>query len=224
MKRFVERQSDDTPILLEGEIFHYDVPRVGIAFRDKDATIGTFHLWITTQRVLLTSADAAFQFDVPYIVLHAVTRDPDSYPSPCVYCQLDYEGDDDDEEEGKEEVDNKPLLTPRDEMFIVPEREEQLKDIFDALSHAALLNPSLNEFDEQEGEDELYYNEEEVAQGSLNAEQARVLDHLESVFVVPEVHSVSNGQDPGADTAPDGPEGGGASDSSSNGSSGSNSG
>jgi Regulator of volume decrease after cellular swelling len=191
MKHFVERQPDDTPILLEGESFHFDLPKVGVAFRDKDSPIGAFHLWITSQRVIIINPDQVFQFDVPYIMLHAVTRDPESYKDPCVYCQLDYEGDEDEDEEEDAESTDTPLMSPKDEMFLVPEREEQLKDIFDALSHAALLNPCLNEFDEQEGDDELFYNEEEVAQGALNAEQSRVLDHLESVFVVPTLDSTS---------------------------------
>ena len=71
-------------------------------------------MWFLTmscyRRVIWASAEQAYDFDVPYIVLHAVTHDPSSFPRPCLYCQLDVE-------EGDEEAD-----TPT-EMYLVPESE-----------------------------------------------------------------------------------------------------
>eukprot|EP01034_Spumella_vulgaris_P028532 gene28532-35406_t len=76
-------------------------------------------------------------------------------------------GDDDEEEEDSE-------------VFLIPAVEEDIMKLFDALSHAALLNPDP---DEEDDEGDFIYDGEEVA---LGAEQARILDHLESVFTFPE--------------------------------------
>ena len=135
----------------------------------------------------------AIDLDVPFIVLHAITRDQDSYPLPCVYCQLsdgdDYSnllaaarGDGDGVDEGEGEENGDEDEAPEDELFIVPEDDAALTKIFNALSHAAMMNPDPPEDGEQEGDDEFIYDEDEVA---LGAEQARVLQHLDSVFVAP---------------------------------------
>ena len=139
----------------------------------------------------------AIDLDVPFIVLHAITRDQDSYPLPCVYCQLsdgddysnllaaargDGDGVDEGEGEGEGEGNGDEDEAPEDELFIVPEDDAALTKIFNALSHAAMMNPDPPEDGEQEGDDEFIYDEDEVA---LGAEQARVLQHLDSVFVAP---------------------------------------
>lgn len=43
-------------------------------------------------------SDAAHDFDAAYVVLHAVTHDTESYPRPCLYCQLDEEEEDAEQE------------------------------------------------------------------------------------------------------------------------------
>ena len=64
----------------------------------------------------------------------------------------------------------------------MPSDVSDLKEIFNAFSHAALLNPDPPEDGEEEGDDELIYNTDEV---ELGAEQSRNLQHLESVFHLP---------------------------------------
>jgi hypothetical protein len=186
MRRYVpcSEQDANVPELWEGETIDYSLDDVEINFRSDAPAVGAGKLYITSKRVIwLGQDDKAFDFDVPYIVLHAVTRDADSYPKPCVYCQLDAEEEDNDQ--GEEEVDgeNESNNEVYDEMYLVPSSEEHLTAIFNALSAAALNNPDPPEEWEQEGDDELIYNTEEVA---LGAEQARTLAHLESVFHVPE--------------------------------------
>lgn len=165
--------------------------------------LSTRVIWIKGDAPAVVSGDAnqdeeqdqvAIDIDVPFIVLHAITRDRDSYPLPCVYCQLsagdDFNnllaagGDDDDDEDDEE--------PPEDELFIVPEDDAGLTKIFNALSHAALMNPDPPEDGAQEGDDEFIYDEDEVA---LGAEQARVLQHLESVFVAPSLVQQGAGHD-----------------------------
>ena len=55
------------------------------------------------------SETSGYDFDVPYIILHAITHDTESFPKPCLYCQLD------EDEDGPTE------------MFLVPPKEEDCK-------------------------------------------------------------------------------------------------
>ena len=179
MRRIVQCGVDDPnmPELWDGESIDYSLDDVEISFSADKGSEGIGKLFITSRRVIWLGRDEkAFDFDVPYIVLHAITRDVDSYPKPCIYCQLDceecLESDDGDDSED----------ALADEMFLVPNSDEHLSAMFNALSAAALNNPDPPEEWEQEGDDELIYNLDEV---ELGAEQARTLEHLESVFNVP---------------------------------------
>ena len=179
MRRFVCCEDDNTPVLRDGESIDYRLAKVGVAYKDSNPVIEEVQLYVTSSRIILIGETLAADFDVSYITLHAVTRDPASYPKPCLYCQLDFSVDDDDDDEEETEA----LLFPKSELFLVPENLSDLKDMFDAFSHAALLNPDPPEDGEEEGDDELIYNTAEV---TLGVEQARALEHLESVFHLPE--------------------------------------
>lgn len=184
MRKIVPCSDSDPsrPEMWEGETMDFEFDNVELSFSADKPSLGKGSLFVTSKRVIWWGEDAAYDFDVPYIALHAITRDPDSFPKPCVYCQLDCEypenGDDEEEEDEPEEV--------IDELFLVPSSDALLKDLFDALSAAALNNPDPPEEWEQEGDDELIYNTEEV---ELGAEQARTLEHLESVFNVPDYYA-----------------------------------
>lgn len=177
MRRFVSCEENNEPCLHDGEIVNYTMKDIGVSFRSEDPILEVVSLFITSSRIILIGENLAFDFDAAYIVLHAVTRDPASYAMPCIYCQLDFEVHDEDDIET-----TSALLYPEGEMFLVPNDVSHLKEIFDALSHAALLNPDPPEDGEEEGDDELIYNTEEVA---LGVEQIRNLQHLESVFHLP---------------------------------------
>ncbi len=151
-------------------MINFELSNCEISFDAAKGAHGAGKLYITSKRVLWIgeTVDSAFDYDVAYVVLHAVTRDEESYPKPCVYCQLDVE---------EEEQDDEEITT---ELFLVPADEAALMKIFDALSHAALLNPD----PEEEGDEflgDFVFDENEIAEGS---EQARILNHLESVFVL----------------------------------------
>eukprot|EP01039_Chlorochromonas_danica_P000126 gene126-134_t len=168
MRRLVSLMEDNrTPELWDEESIDYVLDKVELALDAEEGPLGNGMLYITSKRVIwLGSNGKACDFDVPYITLHAVSRDTETYPKPCIYCQLDTEDDSD----------------GLKEMFLIPEEELDIMKVFEALSHAALINPDPLEDGEEEGDDDLIYNEEEVR---LGAEQARILDHLDSVFVVP---------------------------------------
>lgn len=175
-RRIVPIQEDGKPELWEDEIIDLELTGIELKF---DESQGEGSLVITSKRVIwIAKSDngANFDFDVRYIVLHAITRDVDSHPKPCIYCQLDTDGDEDE----------------CDELFIIPQKEEQLKVIFDGLSNAALKNPDPPEEGEMEGDDELIYNENEV---QLGAEQARILQHLDDNLIVPDEHKDNDESD-----------------------------
>jgi hypothetical protein len=65
-----------------------------------DEALGAGTLYVTTERVAWlraagagagagAGADAGVSVRYPVISLHAVCRDPDAFPEPCVFCQLD---------------------------------------------------------------------------------------------------------------------------------------
>lgn len=168
MRHFVQCE-EDVPILRDDEQINYTAGDIEVSFSAEVAEVqGKARLYLTNSRLILIGDKFAYDFDIRFILLFAVSRDPNSYPKPCLYCQLDQS-----EEDGA------------DELFLAPEDEASLKTMFDEFSHAAELNPDPAEDgdDEWVGEDDLIYNVDEV---QLGAEQARALAHLDSVFVAPE--------------------------------------
>lgn len=180
---FLDVDSDNKPTLRDEELMSYEIKGLGIAFRDRDQCVEEVDLFVTTKRIIIIGETLTLDFDVAYITLHAVTRDPASYVKPCVYCQLDFEEDDDEDDDDEE---NSPMLKhPKGEMFLIPKNDLDLTEIYNAFSHAALLNPDPPEDGEEEGDDELIYNIDEV---ELGVEQSQALEHLESVFHLPNDH------------------------------------
>lgn len=200
VRRFVPCNEDGSPELWEEEDIHFRLDRVELASNLDLQHPQLGNLYVTSKRVIWLSqqSNVAYDFDVPYITLHAVSRDVNTYPKSCIYCQLDedmpderynagdHEGSGDKDEDAidganqTEEEEEEEVMT---EIFLVPEEERDLQAIFDALSHAALLNPDPEEDgDDEDGYDDFIYNLDEV---QLGAEQAKALEHLESVFQFP---------------------------------------
>jgi hypothetical protein len=94
MRSFVQCNEKDAPVLFESESILYELSEVELAFETSEA-IGRGSLYVTTTRFVWIGRELAFDFDVPFVVLHSITRDPNSYKTPCLYCQLDQFSDDD---------------------------------------------------------------------------------------------------------------------------------
>lgn len=190
MRTFVElEEGSSEPILEAGESVDYQLHSVEIAFSDGNK-VGKGKLIVTSKRVIWLgegpSAGKAYDFDVPYIILHAISRDPESYPVPCMYCQLNV----DEEEEEEDGLSS--------EMYLIPPRDEDLEAIFEAFSKAALQNPDLDM--EEDGDDDgpsygvgynrgitetstgFFCNTDEIQPGS---KEAVILEQLDSVFQEP---------------------------------------
>jgi len=203
MRRFIEYAADSrSPKLRDAEAVEKVFERVELAFHISKIESSLVTLYVTNQRLMLLVEDnpgVVYDFDPQYIVLHAVTRDVACYPKPCIYCQLDnyndfsdnndddgdYDDDDANDDTNEKKCSKKAAvdysLNPS-EMFLVPSDEADVTTLFDALSRLAFLNPDSLQDGEFEGDSNLIYNLDDV---TLDAEQARALEHLESVFHVP---------------------------------------
>ncbi|VFQ72747.1 unnamed protein product [Cuscuta campestris] len=111
-------------------------------------------LYVTTRQVVWlsdTDKEKGYAVDFCHISLHAVSRDPEAYPSPCIYAQID-NGDDDDNESGSSDSDpNETLELSRiTEFRLVPSDSNQVEELFEIFCECAELNPEPIEEEEQE--------------------------------------------------------------------------
>lgn len=83
------------------------------------------------------------------ISLHAVSRDPEAYPSPCIYAQIEIEVDEEGADGSDSEHDETLDLSKVKEMRLVPSDPNQLDTLFEVFCECAELNP---EPSEEEGE------------------------------------------------------------------------
>nr|GMC94391.1 chloride conductance regulatory protein ICln [Ipomoea batatas] len=99
-------------------------------------------LYITSRKVVWlsnTDTERGYAVDFLNISLHAVSRDPESYPSPCIYAQGD---EDDDDSEGSDTEGNETLdLSRITEMRVVPSDPNQVDALFQMFCECAELNP-----------------------------------------------------------------------------------
>jgi len=168
MRRLVDRDDENTPVMRDNESVILTFPNVEFSFSATEP-IGNGKLFVTSQRFVWLSDSAAYDFDVRFIMLHAISKDTATYPKPCVYCQLDVEqcGDEDDE-------DAEP-----DECYFAPTEDDSLMSIFEGFSQAAQMNPDPEEEEAeaaggvmQYSTDDFIFNEEEVMAGAQQAQLA----------------------------------------------------
>ncbi|CAN6569266.1 unnamed protein product [Malus baccata var. baccata] len=150
----VERNGVDEPVLdaVNGEELMHVRPGVSIVLGNQPPEFpGT--LYISTKQVIwLSDTDKAKGYAVDFlsISLHAVSRDPEAYTSPCLYTQIETE-DDEDESDGSDSERNGDLdLSKVTEMRLVPSDPNQLDALFEVFCECAELNPEPI----QEGEEE----------------------------------------------------------------------
>ncbi|XP_061956651.1 chloride conductance regulatory protein ICln-like [Populus nigra] len=110
-------------------------------------------LYISTKKVVwLSDVDRTKGYAVDFlsISLHAVSRDPEAYPSPCIYTQIET-GEDEDELEGSDSECSDALdLSKVTEMRLVPSDPSQLDTLFQVFCECAELNPEPVEDNEEE--------------------------------------------------------------------------
>ncbi|CAF1921518.1 BnaA02g33340D [Brassica napus] len=159
LREFALRTGDGSPALDEsnGEELMHVQPSVAVALGNRSLeSPGT--LYITSRKLIwLSDADVAKGYAVDFlsISLHAVSRDPQTYSSPCIYTQIEVVEDEDEEDEDEEESNGVLDLSKIREMRLVPSDSTQLDTLFDVFCECAELNP---EPIEEEGEEENGHN------------------------------------------------------------------
>ncbi|XP_020886237.1 chloride conductance regulatory protein ICln isoform X2 [Arabidopsis lyrata subsp. lyrata] len=109
-------------------------------------------LYITSRKLIwLSDVDMAKGYAVDFlsISLHAVSRDPEAYSSPCIYTQIEIEEDEDDESDTESSTEVLDLSKIR-EMRLVPSDPSQLETLFDVFCECAELNPEPVEEEEED--------------------------------------------------------------------------
>ncbi|KAJ4953664.1 hypothetical protein NE237_030496 [Protea cynaroides] len=112
---------------------------------------GTLH--ISTKRIVwLSDVDMQKGYAVGFlsVSLHAVSRDPEAYPSPCIYTQIETEaGEDEESEDSDSECEQTLDVSKITEMRLVPSDPNQLESLFDIFCQCAELNPEPEEEEEE---------------------------------------------------------------------------
>ncbi|CAH2043871.1 unnamed protein product [Thlaspi arvense] len=156
LREFALRTGDGSgkPILDEpnGEELMLVQPSVAVALGNRSIeSPGT--LYITSRKLIwLSDVDMAKGYAVDFLAisLHAVSRDPEAYSSPCIYTQIEVEEDEDEDESDTESTAVLDLSKIR-EMRLVPSDSSQLDTLFDVFCECAELNPEPIEEEEEVG-------------------------------------------------------------------------
>lgn len=126
-------------------------PGVGIALADLPCeSPGT--LYITNKQVIwVNDVDRSKGYAVDFlsISLHAISRDPDTYPLHCLYTQIDIEEADEDHSDSDSNHIQQDLSNIS-EMRLIPSDPTQLDALFETFCRCAELNPEPNDEVEEE--------------------------------------------------------------------------
>ncbi|CAN6284935.1 unnamed protein product [Urochloa humidicola] len=162
LQRFTDIAADGAPRLdaASGEelVRVYGAASVALGRRSPEPA-GT--LFVTTRRVIWLSEvekGKGYAVDFLAITLHAVSRDLEAYPSPCLYTQIEAEAGTDEEGESNPEANDELDLSRVSEMRIILGDPGQLDALFDVFCHCAELNPDPNA--ELSGENGWFHGED----------------------------------------------------------------
>ncbi|KAG9445426.1 hypothetical protein H6P81_016766 [Aristolochia fimbriata] len=129
-------------------------------------------LFISSKQVVWLSdvdVEKGYAVDFLSISLHAVSRDPEAYPSPCIYTQIETQGGEDEElEDSDSEASEHFDLSKITEMRLVPSDPSQLDTLFNVFCECAELNPEPH--DELDDEHEWIFGPDQVLGDVMDAE------------------------------------------------------
>ncbi|XP_011041707.1 PREDICTED: chloride conductance regulatory protein ICln-like [Populus euphratica] len=154
LRQFTERRGDGAgePVLdnENGEDLMCVQPGVSIVIGNRSPeSQGT--VYISTKKVVwLSDVDRTKGYAVDFLSLslHAVSRDPEAYSSPCIYTQIETGEDGNESEDSDSESSDALDLSKVTEMRLVPSDPGQLDTLFQILCDCAELNPEPIEDDE----------------------------------------------------------------------------
>mmetsp|Transcript_40113 Transcript_40113/g.76670 ORF Transcript_40113/g.76670 Transcript_40113/m.76670 type:complete len:182 (+) Transcript_40113:29-574(+) len=151
------RDTNGAPFLdVDGdEQIHYQQASVCICFGNETIPQHPGTLYVTTRNVKwLSDSDVSKGYSFPFraISMHAVSRDSESFPHPCIYMQIEgaVEGYTPTEEEDEEDDDTAT------ELRVVPGDPDSLDQVFQAMCDCALLNPD-PEDDDEAGDNQFFF-------------------------------------------------------------------
>eukprot|EP01066_Platyproteum_vivax_P017185 Platyproteum_vivax@DN7311_c1_g1_i1.p1 len=133
IQQLIERTPDNRPVLFDAEEISFTEENVEWHLGGNLEGKGKLHL--TTERViwLSTEDNKAYAVTYPDIVLHAVCRDLDSFPKPCLYCQISFT------EEENDSNDIEDLDIP--ELRIIPANDTVLDELFQKFAEMSAMHP-----------------------------------------------------------------------------------
>jgi len=139
-------------VLSEGEKVSIEID--GVSLHIGEESIGEGVLRVTTARVTwarkeigdasLSEGDGLYTLQYPRIVLHAMCRDSEAFPRPCMYLQVTSVGENSEHEDDDEEC--KTL-----DVFFAPSNAGVLDELFSAMTRSAELHPDPMEGEEGDG-------------------------------------------------------------------------
>ncbi|KAJ1689167.1 hypothetical protein LUZ63_013322 [Rhynchospora breviuscula] len=170
---FAERSAEGGPRLdaaAEEEVMRVESGAAVALGRRALESPGT--LYVTTRRVIWlsdTEAEKGYSVDFVSISLHAVSRDPEAYPQPCIYAQIDLGEEGDETDDSDSESGEDAELSKITEMRFVPSDPSQLDSLFAVFCQCAELNPDPNaEIEEEEEEENSWVFSDELMEGGMD--------------------------------------------------------
>ncbi|KAL1337771.1 hypothetical protein AAHE18_10G162600 [Arachis hypogaea] len=116
-----------------------------------------------------------YAIDFLSISLHAVSRDPDAYPHPCLYTQIDTNAEEDGSENSDSESSDIQDLSRITEMRLIPSDPSQLDTLFQVFCECAELNPEPND---EEGEEHDWVFSADQMEGEEEEEEGYISPNL----------------------------------------------
>ncbi|CAA3024290.1 chloride conductance regulatory ICln [Olea europaea subsp. europaea] len=132
-------------------------------------------LYISTKQVVwLSDTDRAKGYAVDFlsVSLHAVSRDPEAYSSPCIYTQIDTGAEDEESEGSDSECNDTQDLSKINEMRLVPSDANQLDTLFAVFCECAELNPGPIE---EEVEHNWIFSADQFEDGAVDEEDSDLI-------------------------------------------------
>ncbi|XP_078152101.1 nucleotide-sensitive chloride conductance regulator (ICln) family protein [Carex rostrata] len=167
---FSDRTDDGGPRLNAGaeeEVMRVERGAAIALGRRQPESPGT--LYVTTKRVIWlsdTEKEKGYSVDFVSISLHAVSRDPEAYPQPCIYTQIDIEEEGEESDGSGSDSGEDTEISKITEMRFLPSDASQLDSLFEVFCHCAELNPDPNaEIGEEEEEENSWVYSDEMLDG-----------------------------------------------------------
>lgn len=123
----------------------------GCTVQYKGAELGTGKLHVTEEDIAWIRDDSmGFRLNYKRLIAHAISKDPASYPRPCLYMLYDGTTPTPQQGESREGSDEETEDEGNIEIRIAPSDENNVKRLYEAVSDGQLLNPEEQSDDSDE--------------------------------------------------------------------------